>query len=315
MFLVVFMQLLYGCTLTISKILIGFANPIFVIAIRMLIAGALLTAYATFIGRKKKVTIDAMSLFYIAQIGVIGIYLPYVLRYWALSYLPVIKAALIYNLAPFVSFFFSYLFFKEKATKRKWCGLLIGFVAIIPVLVARSQVEQAAGIGFLSWPEIAMLVSVSCFSYCWVVMKKLVMHTEIPAPQFNGLNMLIGGTCAMGTAHFIGAPMQINEPSTFFLWLGLIILVTNFICYNLYAHLLKRYSATLLSLAGLLAPVSAAVTSWLYFNEAITWDAYLSGFLVMVGFLVFYSEELKIARSQQKQKDEETKEFQEISED
>lgn len=314
MFLVIFMQLLYGCTLTISKILIGFAHPIFVIAIRMLIAGALLTAYAMFISRKKTVAIDRLSLFYIAQIGVLGIYLPYVLRYVALVHLPVIKVALIYNLAPFVSYFFSYIFFKEKANMRKWCGLLIGLIAIMPVLIARSQTEQAA-VGFISWPEIAMLISVSCFSYCWVVMKKLVMHTEIPAPQFNGLNMLIGGACALGTAQFIQAPTQINEPTSFFFWLALVILITNFICYNLYAHLLKSYSATLLSLAGLLAPVSAAVTSWFYFNEAITWDAYLSGFLVLIGFLVFYSEELKNPSVHQKKEDEETSKLQEILKD
>ena len=72
---------------------------------------------------------------------------------------------------------------------------------------------------------------------------------------------------------------------------------SNVFCYNLYAILLRKYSATLLSLAGLIAPVSAAITSWLYFGERVTWGAYVTGALVIIGFYLFYSEELRIKKA------------------
>ncbi len=294
MFLIVLMHALYGCTFTISKILINFANPIFVIGIRMIIAGTILGAYSAFFV-KNKVKIDAKAMWYILQIAVVGIYLPYVLRYWSLKFLPVTKTALLYNIQPFAAYLFSYLFFSEKMTWKKAVGLVIGVSSVVPLLIAQQTPSEQAmhSFGFLSWPEIAMLASVTCFSYGWVVMKRLVLHNSISPARINGLNMLIGGVLALGTSFGLESSQTINDPYHFFFWLALIILITNLICYNLYAVLLRIYSATLLSLGGLFAPVSAAVTSWFYFGEAINWDAYASGGLVIVGFILFYSEELR----------------------
>ncbi len=305
MLLAVLLHILYGCTFTISKILVGFASPIFVIGIRMIIAGFLLSSYAYFFIKHRE-QLDKRSWWYIGQIAVFGVYFPYVLRYWALKFLPVTKTALLYSISPFASFFFSYLFFREKATWKKWLGLFFGLSGALPILFTQSSGEVGLqSFSILSWPEIAMLFSVCCFSYGWVVMKKLVLYNRtIPPARINGLNMLIGGCLAMLTSLSIESSHVISQPGSFFLWLGLIIVMTNFICFNLYAVLLRTYSATLLSLIGLLAPVSAALTSWWYFGEVLTVSALFSGLLVFAGCLLFYLEEVRLANAAAKADDE-----------
>ena len=282
MLLIILLHALYGCTFTISKILIKLASPILVIGIRMTIAGILLSAFSALFIRQKEhdgLFKDKVALWYIFQIAVFGTFLPYVLRYWALQFLPVTKTALIYNISPFVSFFFSYLFFNEKSSVRKWIGLAFGFCGVLPILITKSSAVEASigGIGFLSYAEIAMLVAVTCFSYGWIVMKKLVLHCDMSPAQINGSNMFIAGILALMTSVWLEPVHTIVEPKQFAFWLGLIIIITNFFCYNLYAILLRKYSATLLSLAGLIAPVSAAITSWLYFGERIGGKTTLPG--------------------------------------
>lgn len=290
------MQLLYGCTFTISKILISFAPPMFVIGIRMTIAGGLLTILAYFFNKYRD-RFDRRSWGYLAQVSFFGICLPYLLRYWSLQFLPVIKTAIIYNMAPFGTFIFSYFLLKERSSIRKWLGLSIGFAAILPVLIAGRDLGAHA-IGFLSWPEIAMLCAVMSFSYGWIVMKKLVLHSKASPFAINGISMFFGGICALLVSGAFEVNQTISSPSHFFMWLALIILITNVICYNMYAYLLTHYSATLLSLAGLMAPVSAAITSWYWFGEKLTQDTVLSAILVLIGFGVFYYEELKHAAEQ-----------------
>ena len=287
------MQLLYGCTFTISKILISFASPMYVIGIRMTLAGGVLSALAL-IFTKNRHRFDRLSKWHLAQVSFFGICLPYLLRYWSLQYLPVIKTAIIYNTAPFASFIFSYFLLKERSSWRKWLGLGIGFVAILPVLMAGRDLGKHA-ISFLSWPEIAMIVAVFSFSYSWVVMKKLVMRTQASPFIINGIVMFFGGLLALLASFTLETNHVIRQPKEFMLWLVLIMLITNVICYNLYTYLLNKHSATLLSLAGLAAPVSAAITSWFYFGEKLTWDTAASGILVLVAFCVFYYEELKHA--------------------
>jgi drug/metabolite transporter (DMT)-like permease len=293
MFLILLMQLLYGCTFTISKILIGFAPPMYVIGIRMTLAGGLLSMLALAFTKARK-HFDKKSCFYLAQISLFGICLPYLLRYWALQFLPVIKTAVIYNTAPFGTFIFSYFLLKERSSLRKWLGLSVGFLAIFPLLLSGKDIGPKA-FGFLSWPEIAMIVAVLSFSYSWVIVKKLIMRTHASPFIINGISMFFGGICALLASYTLETNHTIANPKTFVLWLALIILITNGICYNLYAYLLNRYSATLLSLAGLMAPISAAITSWLYFGETLTMDTVFSAGLVLIGFMLFYFEELKHA--------------------
>ena len=292
MFLVLLMQLLYGCTFTISKILIGFSSPIFVIGIRMVIAGAILCVLALLL--KKRYRFNRLEWGYIFQISFFGIFLPYTLRYWSQQYLPVIKTAIIYNVAPFGAFLFSRLLLKERSSLRKWMGLCVGFCAIVPILIDDRHVGGNA-FGFISWPELAMLGAVFSFSYSWVIMKKLVTRNRTSPIILNGISMLIGGVCALMSSFSLETNHTLSNPTQFFLWLALIIIITNMICYNLYAYLLTKHSATLLSLAGLMAPFSAGITSWLYFGEALTWKSAISATFVLVGFIIFYYEELRHA--------------------
>lgn len=287
------MQLLYGCTFTISKILISFASPMYVIGIRMTLAGGALSTLAL-IFTKNRPRFDRLSQWHLAQVSFFGICLPYLLRYWSLQYLPVIKTAIIYNMAPFASFIFSYFLLKERSSWRKWLGLGIGFFAILPVLMAGRDLGKHA-ISFLSWPEIAMIVAVFSFSYGWVVMKKLVLRTQASPFVINGIVMFFAGLLALLASFTFETNHVIRQPKEFMLWLLLIILITNMICYNLYTYLLKKHSVTLLSLAGLVSPISAAITSWFYLGEKLTWDTAASGALVLVAFCVFYYEELRHA--------------------
>jgi drug/metabolite transporter (DMT)-like permease len=296
--LIILLQALYGCTFTISKILVMHASPVFVIGLRMFVAGFVLFLYDRCSSSEKYGDLLSIkSWLYLLQLGVIGTFIPYVLRYWSLQYLPVTKIALLYNLSPFASLLFSFIFFKEEVTLRKWIGLGIGFSSVMPILFSQVVEAEASSFSFgaISLPEIAMLFAVVCYAYGWIIMKKLVISSHLSPCKINSINMLIAGVLALIVSIFFEGNFTQQFPSdiSFWMWFGLIILITNIICHNLYAILLKTYTVTLMSLAGLFAPVAAATTSFFYFKEIITWDYVVSGILVLIGFFMFYGEELK----------------------
>ena len=73
------------------------------------------------------------------------------------------------------------------------------------------------------------------------------------------------------------------------LWM---LLISNVVCYNLYGHLLKRFSATFMSLAGLITPLFASLFGWYFLDEVITWHFYMSMFIFSIGLFIFYQEEI-----------------------
>ena len=103
---VVALHALFGTSLPISKYLLNFSPPFFLAGIRMFIAGSILLAFNYF--RKKQFAgINRSHLYDYAQIIVIGMYLKYMLRYWALDYLPASKMAFLFNSGPFFAALFS----------------------------------------------------------------------------------------------------------------------------------------------------------------------------------------------------------------
>jgi drug/metabolite transporter (DMT)-like permease len=73
-----------------------------------------------------------------------------------------------------------------------------------------------------------------------------------------------------------------------------VVIVSNLLCHNLYGHLLRHYTATLLSFAGFLTPIFAALYEWMLRGTIITWHFYASCIIVFIGLYLFYQDELRI---------------------
>lgn len=171
MILIILLYVICAATFTISKTTLSYALPIFYIGVRMSCAGILLLLWYLFHYRKLP-SIRGADLYLFAQISFFAIYIAYALDLWSLQFLTSIESSLVFNLSPFLSAFFSYLYFSERMTSKKWVGLLIGFVSLVPLMYIQSsncsiQFSQAL-------PLFALTCSVASSAYGWVVMRELV---------------------------------------------------------------------------------------------------------------------------------------------
>jgi len=314
MILVIGLYFLFASTFVLAKEALLYAYPAFLIGIRMLMGGTLLVAYClyrkTYSGQLNR---NVLLLF--AQVILFHIFLAYTLEFWALQYVTPAKAALLYNLSPFATAFLSYLLLNERLTSKQWLGLSVGFMSMAPILIAYTPVEDAVGhIGFFSWPELGLLCSVLCAAYGWLIVKKLVIDAHYSPIMVNGVGMIGGGTLALawsfithsgsvlreGHLDWVGAtlkPLVGLQGAIVGGWLFytiLLVIIANIICYNLYAHLLRTYSATLLSFAGFTCPLWAAMLSWVFQGQPVNLAFGLSMIGVIVGLYLFYSDELRL---------------------
>lgn len=296
MILIVILYTLFGSSFVLGKMLLSYTTPLFLTGIRMSIGGLLLLSYLFFYAHEHFV-FKRKHLFWYIQMILFGIYITYILRFWALNYMQAAKTNFMYNLSPFMSALFSYLFFNERLTAKKWFGLGIGLLGMLPILMTTSFNEQAIGeILFLSWPEIAVIISVATHTYSWIIMRKLVKQKSYSPMMVNGISMTCGGILALLTSYitYDGGPLiDTTHVWEFSVLLVLIIIISNIICNNLYGWLLKRYTATFLAFSGFLSPLSTAVFGWLLLGEKVTWHFYISCIIVFIGLYIFYQEELQ----------------------
>lgn len=296
MYLVFILYALFASVFTISKTGLQYAQPFFFVGSRMALAGLLLLAYQLvikrepFVLRKEHVkTFLGLALF--------NIYLTNVLEFWGLQFLTSFKTCFIYSLSPFASAFFSYLLFSEKLSNKKWLGLFLGVIGLMPALLTQTTAEERAGQFLIfSWAELAVMGAACCSVYGWILMRKLVKE-GYALPTVNGVSMLVGGCCALGHSYIAEEwnPVPVVEFLPFFECALLLILISCLICYNLYGYLLKRYSVTFMTLAGLSTPLFTALFGWVFLGEEVTWPFYLSLAILSSGLFIFHQEEFRPA--------------------
>ncbi len=293
MLLIVFLYAIFAATFSLGKIMLNYGPPIYLVGLRMFIAGLLLLFYQYFFTNQRlKFHWDHIGLY--VQVVMFSIYIPYILRFWGLIYMPSYKASLLYNLGPFISYLLGYCFYKEKVTWHKVIGLIIGFCGLLPTLMASAPTEEAAGgIAFMSWPELSIIASVSSLAYGWIVLRKLIKDHSYPPALVNGMSMFAGGLLALVTSQLVESRSCIIDSGQFFLILALIILFSNVIGHNLYGWLLRFYTPTFMAFASFLTPIFAALYGWMFLGEAVAWHFYLSTVMVFAGLGIFYHGEMK----------------------
>lgn len=260
----------------------------------MFVAGLLLLGYQYFYGRQH-FRFHTSHIYLYSQVIVFGILISYFLRFWALEYITATKLLFLYNLAPFMSALHSYFFLSERMSSRKWVGMLIGFVGLLPIFLNSTAQEKSLGdfFYFISWPELAVIVSVATNSYSWIVMRKLVRDEQYSPMMINGICMTLGGLLALIIALPLEGPCLVTDVWAFIGWLTFIIVISNIVSHNLYGYLLRDYTATFLSFAGFMSPLFAGLYGWLFFHETITWHFYASSIIVFIGLFLFYQDEIQ----------------------
>ena len=265
----------------------------------MLLASVLVLGYLALF-KRSSLKISPKYFFPIFLYGFLSIYLTNALEFWSLQHLSAAKTCFLYSLSPFFAALFSYLHFGEKMNRRKTFGMLLGVLGVLlPIAFAQKEEGFSLGSCFLfSWPEITMIIAVLASVYGWVLLRRLVKDSDsCSSPAVNGYGMLIGGLLALGNS-FISdswthSPISAGTFPSIAQNVLILTLISNVICYNLYGWMLKRFTATFLSFAGLTSPIFASIHGWFFLSETpSSWIIFSTGIFIL-GFWFVYSAELK----------------------
>ena len=318
MILLVVLYILLSVSYVLSKAVLDYIAPIFFVGIRMVTAGLLLLGFQYFLDRKNWY-FNKRDIPLLFAISLFHVYLMFTLEFWGLQYLPSFKCSFLFTLTPFIMAFFEWIVFSEIMSTKKWIGLIIGFLGVIPILLQDASPDEIKSSFFVfSLPELSVLGAVISGAFAWILIKKLVKRNNYTPSSINGIAMLWGGILALITSLLIENRPLLKFPpeSTKINLLGIyvqdylfgqngsilliiafymfsLILLANIGFYNLYIHLLKKYSVTFISFAGFMAPLFTGILGWMFLGEQLSVIFFVSVFIVSFGLYIFYQDELQ----------------------
>lgn len=296
MHLVILLYALFASLFTLQKDSLSYCEPFFMVGSRMLCAGLVLVIYLALRDSKSLRKVRWQHLGGIFLLALSQIYLTNICEIWAIKHMVSSKACLLYSLSPFISALVAFTVLKETLSRKKMVGMFIGFLGLMPIIFAQTNQEISSGTFLIfTLAELAMVGAVFFSVYGWILLKKVMQDYEYSPLMANGLSMTLGGVFALTHSYLVGenwAPLPISSVQPFVINTIIMCLISNLICYNLYGYLLKRFSATFMSFAGLITPLFASIFGFVWLNEVITWHYLLSMVLFSIGLLIFYREEM-----------------------
>ena len=285
MYLIIILYAVFAGTFSLGKLILQYTQPVFAIGMRMTIAGSIILLYHWWRAPKNSLFVKAHWPLYLKMM-IFTVFIPYSLRGWGLQYMPACKASFLYNCGPFISYALSCLLYKEKVRLKKIIGLIIGFIGLLPILLPKG-LNFSLDHSFL--PDLAMIGSIGSISYGWLMAHAIIKKYHYNPMVLNGIGMLGGGLMALTLSLSVeNHTLYVKEWVPFLGILAAIIVVSNLICHNLYAGLLKVYTPTMLSFGGFITPFFAGIYGWLLAGEVIDRSFFIANAIVMVGILLFY---------------------------
>lgn len=296
MIAIIFAEALFSITFLLGKLVLDDGRPFFVSGYRTLLGSIIIMSiyfiffhYYIYITKNLVLRIFLMGFFYnYAAVGA---------RFWGLQYVPIAKASFIYNMSPFLTTALSTFIFNHRLTRYKLLGLVIGFLGFIPVFYNSSSDEVLLShFGVFSTAEIA-LVFASISAVIGNLLFKDIMERKACHFLFaSSMSMFFGSILHFSTSLIIEEwnPIPVNDIYGFFLWGSLLTISSNIISYTIYGKLLEKYTASLMSFAGMLIPIFSTISGIIFLNESFEWYIIPALILIGIGLYIFYVQELRL---------------------
>lgn len=270
---------LWGASFLFIKIGVQEMPPETLVAIRLVVGAAVLTAALYARGLRMPASLRTWG--DLAFVGVFGMVVPYVLITWGEQHIASGMASILNATMPLFTVLLTYVWTREEQLSGlRLIGVLVGFVGVlIAVGVEHLSLGAADTQGHL-----AVLLAALCYAITGIYARR----------AFRGMPALIPATGQMLTGAVVITPIAlalhgIPSPAPSPLALGAVLALGVFgtaFAYILSYWLLERIGAARNSMVTYLLPPFALVYGALFLGERITVDALAGLGLVIVGILL-----------------------------
>jgi len=216
---------------------------------------------------------------------------------WGMQYVDPTKACFVFVLSPFVTALLLYCLQGERLSLQKIYGLVIGFAAVIPIILSSSHAgghsDVPAHLSVLG--SIVFGCAVVSFAYGWILNKEMHQTIHVSPSLITGAALVVGGgTTLLFVLLFSRESVFAMKVTENFWWMLLLFSIITAVAYNLYSMLLKVYSATFISFASFLEPAFGLIYAALFLGHSVSLLSCLSLAGLGFGLYLFYQEELKV---------------------
>jgi drug/metabolite transporter (DMT)-like permease len=283
--LLISVVMLWGSSFALLKIAVVTIPPVWVMALRLVIAGAALSGLLLVLGGRFSAGLRLWTGF--LAIAVIGNVVPFLLITWGVKYIPSGLSGILMAVMPLGVALLAHFFLPdEPLTWRKVLGLFFGFSGVV-ILLGPQRLLGLAPQGLPFWGQMAMIAGALCYSVQSILTRR--MQTA-GAMESAAAALSLGGVIGLALALAIDPAGMAGASSASLTALGLIGVLTTALATVAYFRLIRLAGAGFASMINYLIPVFALFVGWLFLDERLSPSALAGLALILAGLFIVQSQ-------------------------
>ncbi len=270
---------IWGSTWLGIKIGLEFLPPFLFAGIRFATATIVLFVLAKML--HAHIPTDRSSWMVMLFLGIFQISLPYGLVFWGEQYISSGLSAVLFATLPFFVVIFAHILSDEKLTRIKALGVMLSFAGLVAIFWRDITTAQILGAQSSLYGSLAVVGSAASGGVANVVGKRYAEKVDLAT------NVLVQHLIGMAALTFLGLAVESRSSLEFtpvavaaVLYLGIVGSALGFI--GLY-WLLKKTTATNVSLVTFITPILALVLGWVVLQEIPDPNVFAGAALILAG--------------------------------
>lgn len=280
--LVCLMTLIWSLNYVVAKIALRSFPPVFFACLRMMIAGALMSAiYGVWIRSRPAAAIEKWpwrDLLIVGGVGVLGMVGNQIFFVVGLGRTSVAHASLVIATTPVQVLVLAWLRRQERLTQLKAAGmgLAIAGVAVLNLSPGRS----ARGASILG-DFLVFLCAFSFAVYTVFTKERLRRYGSVP---LTTLGYAVSSLLLIGPVWLLGRDFHFAAVPAIAWWmLAYMAALSSVLCYIIYSYALGYLAASRVSSFSYAQPLIASLAAWWLLGEAVTMAVAVGGGMVLAG--------------------------------
>ena len=254
--------------------------------LRFMIGGIFLIPFAVKENKKNKMRLHYKDLTWVLLLGILCIPLSMLFFQLGIMISNASTAAVLMSVNPFFTIIFSYFILKEKLSKSKVEGLLIGLIGII-FMIRPWDIQEGN-----TFTGVVLMMLATAFFGLYSVAGKIKID-KIGIITQTCLSFIAGSLVLLVIMIFMGRPILTGILDNLIMVLYISIFVTGF-GYYFYFMAIKNSDASTASMAFFIKPAIAPIFAVLILKDVLLWNTYLGIVLILAAsFITLMSGKLR----------------------
>ncbi|WP_035513054.1 DMT family transporter [Halalkalibacillus halophilus] len=221
------------------------------------------------------------KIFHLLVLGMLQTAIVFLLVMYALKFIDAGKSSLLLYSMPLWSGVLANLLLKEKTSKIRWTGLVIGMFGLAIILFSDLLGNVTLEVLFGEF-----LIVIAAISWAFSNIYYRIFLNKLPRLQVNAYQMLFGAIAISIVAFLAEGDATINWTFDSIYYVVFTGVLASALCFTVWFMLLSVVDTIGATMPSLLVPVFGIFFGWLLLDEIITWNILIGSIFILSGILI-----------------------------